>query len=135
MNFLKAKKVEKIVLFGGCEIIDMLTTNDWETQCFSVFIPNEGGPEKTQILIHFDKNHPAPKKINISANQYTMEPIPLVIYCYLKGKETPYLIKEMGELNTILSFEDNTEKIVIDCAGRYAGCSEISIRLSVNFMV
>ena len=130
MKFLKAKKVEQIIFWDDRKISTKLTTKDWSAQCFEINMEKKYGPEKTEILIQFDKNHPAPKALNISANQYTLSPAILVIKCYKKGAREPYLIKELDEISTKLEFENDTTRIVIACDKR----AKYITRLSVNYI-
>ena len=133
MSFVNAKEVTKTVYWCGREIRSKLTTKDSDMQHFHLYMPKEYGPNKTEILLRFDKDNPSPKKLSISAVQDTMDWLPLTLSCYKKGARKPYFSKEMVDLCTRLELLQDTTRIVITCTDKHKGPNPIAVRLTVNY--
>lgn len=134
MNFVRAKEVTKTVYWKGRETVTKLATDDWYSQYFHLYMPKEDGPEKTEVCIRYGKDHPAPKKMSITALQYTMCPLSLTISCYTKGARTPYRTVKMENLCTRLTLEPDTTRIIITCSEKHNVAKTIYARLSINYI-
>ncbi len=134
MNFLDAKEVRVIKYREDVKTSSPVYTNDSMEQTLILDMTVQPVMNKIEVAIAFSKDHPSPKKLSLSAIQYTMEPLTLSIELYRIGGRKPYKVIPMEEFRTILDFEEGTGRMVIvskrlDNEGKTA-----NIKFSVNYV-
>ncbi|MBR6689188.1 MAG: hypothetical protein IKL68_04150 [Clostridia bacterium] len=134
MEFLRSKEFRVKKYYPNCEKEQRLFTSYDMEQKLYVELGKEDSPDRIEAIVVFDKNHPAPKKVSLSANQYTMHPFDIKVSLYKKRSRNPYSSFTMGEFRSIFDLVDETTRIVfefinVDNERRFA-----DVKLIVNYV-
>lgn len=114
MNFLKADCVRLRKEYSDrVEETQLYSKYEMEQQLY-VDLGSNSSPDRLEVIALFNTEHPAPQKVSLSANQYTMNPFEIRVSLYKKYGKRPYSTFILGELRSIFELEDNTRKIVIE---------------------
>ncbi len=134
MNFLKADCVRLRKEYSDRVIETPLYSKYEMEQQLYVDLGSNSSPDKLEVIAIFSSECPAPKKISLSANQYTMNPFEIKVSLYKKYGRRPYKSFTLGEIRSIFELEDDTRKIVlefidVDNERRFA-----DVKLIVNYV-
>lgn len=132
MNILNAKEVKLIKQRDERKVVTRLFTDNQYTQEVFIDMSQNLSPDKIEVCILFDKKHPVPKVISLSAIQYTTKELPLELSLFLKGKHLPYEVRKMDDFRTIITPKRGTNRIVITCNKTSCAGKSAQIKLSVN---
>lgn len=112
MNFLNACNVRLEKHYNERVVKCSLHTDDEMFQNVIINMVKDEKLEKFAMTVRFDKTRISPKKLSISANQYTMNPFLIEIKLIKIGQKEPYHITQMKGLATMLDLEPDTGRIV-----------------------
>ena len=134
MNFLKADCVRLRKEYSDRVVETPLYSKYEMEQQLYVDLGSNSSPDKLEVIAIFSSECPAPKKISLSANQYTMNPFEIKVSLYKKYGRRPYKSFTLGEIRSIFELEDDTRKIVlefidVDNERRFA-----DVKLIVNYV-
>lgn len=133
MNFLKADCVRIRKHYKDLvEETSAYTMYDMEQQLY-VDMTGKKGVQRYEVVICFDSDNPAPKKVSLSVNQYTMKPFAIYISLYKRYARKPYNRFKMGELRSIFDVDDGTNKIVLEFTTEEAGGHFADVKLTANY--
>lgn len=114
MNFLKADCVRLRKEYSDRVVETPLYSKYEMEQQLYVDLGSNSSPDKLEVIAIFSSECPAPKKISLSANQYTMNPFEIKVSLYKKYGRRPYKSFTLGEIRSIFELEDDTRKIVLE---------------------
>jgi len=134
MFFLDAKTVRLVKHFEGSTHSVPVYTDDISEQLIIISMAGEKIPELIELVVYFDDSVKLPKKISISANQYTMNPFDIDVKLTKKSCTKPYHAVKMGELRTVLDIEPNTRKVVFSFSQEQNKGKHAQIRFRINYI-
>jgi hypothetical protein len=114
MNFLKADCVRLRKEYSDRVVETPLYSKYEMEQQLYVDLGSNSSPDKLEVIAIFSSECPAPKKISLSANQYTMNPFEIKVSLYKKYGRRPYKSFTLGEIRSIFELEEDTRKIVLE---------------------
>lgn len=134
MNFLKADCVRIRKHYKDrVEETSAYTMYDMEQQLY-VDMKSGKGVQRYELVICYSSENPVPKKVSLSANQYTMKPFDIYISLYKKYARKPYNRFKMGEFRSLFDVEDGTNKIVLEFTTEEAGGHFADVKLAANYV-
>lgn len=133
MNFLKADCVRIRKHYKDrVEETPVYTMYDMEQQLY-VDMVGKKGVQRYEVVICYTTDTPAPKKVSLSANQYTMNPFTIEISLYKRYARKPYSKFKLGELRSLFDVEDGTNKIVLEFISPNAEGHFADVKLVANY--
>ena len=133
MNFLKADCVRLRKEYSNRVVETPLSSMYEMEQQLYVDLGASNSPDKLEVLIFFNDKHPAPMKVSLSANQYTMNPFEVKISLYKKYAKKPYKTLILGDIRSIFELEENTRKVVLEFVNMDNAHRFADVKLIVNY--
>jgi len=134
MRFLKGKSVWALEYYNNRVVTTPLFTASEYEQKVHIDMSKEDSPRKVEIHITYNRNFPAPKKLSVSAIQYTMNPFDVELKYGKESSIKPFKSIKMDGLRTLVEFDENINEIVFVITNEKNIRKAADIKFSVNYI-